>query len=181
MKLVVKVVYILFSIVLLLYLLLPNLQFPEPHSDFLQSEEPGDRETPLRRAYFTNLAREEVLMHYERQFTASSFMSIPLPFYRLNYPPEEAQTIIRDQTRSTYLEEIVHPLRESVFVNGFEPSVKKDAIVIEGQDFKQKITVRFIPSELAVRVIVGLSIIYLIYLSYVSWLAFIKRLKERGK
>lgn len=101
------------------------------------------------------------MAHYKAQFTT-------LPTLSLNYPPEEAQTIIRDQTRSSYLEELVHPFRESVYVSGFIPKVRKDAIVIEGREYYQKITVRYVPSSLPVRLLYGLLISVVIY-SYFIW------------
>ena len=94
-------------------------------------------------------------MHYLKQFETSAFLGIPLPTYRLNYPPEEARNIIRDQTRATFLEEIVHPFRESVYVNGFEPKDPKDSIFIQGRDWRQKITIRFIPSTIYIRLLLG--------------------------
>src|SRR3990170_2036914 len=130
MKILVKSVYIIISAIFLLYLALPTPDFPLPPEGALQSQEPADTETLLRRAYFTNLTRQEVLDHYQEQFDSSSFLNIPVPTFRLNYPPEEAQTIIRDQTRSKFLEEIVHPMRESMFINGFEPKDPKDTIFI---------------------------------------------------
>lgn len=131
----------------LVYLLMPSPKFPSPPPDSLQSQEPADTETLLRRAYFTNYTRAQVLVWYEKQFGWG---------YWLNYPPEDAQTIIRDQTRSTFLEEIVHPFRESLFVNGFEPSSDntKDAINIAGKHWRQKIIVRSVPSSPVARVIV---------------------------
>ncbi len=161
MKITVKIVYFISSFIFILYLFLSTPSFPLPPSDALQSNEPGDTETPLRRAYFTNLTREEVLDYYQSQLRKSPFLNISLPTYRLNYPPEEAQTIIRDQTRSTFLEEIVHPLRESFFVNGFEPKQEKDTIFIEGRKWRQKITVRFVPSLPWVRIVVGLTVVFL--------------------
>jgi len=146
-----KILYILFSIIFLAYLSLPNSEFPAPPSDALQSDEPADTETPLRRAYFTNYTREEVMEHYKNEFQGG---------FRLNYPPEEARTIIRDQTRSTFLEEIVHPFRESVFINGFEPKEQKDAIEIAGRSWRQKIIVRYIPSSIWVRLVLGISTIF---------------------
>lgn len=136
---ILKVLFVLFCLVLLGYLLLPNYDFPKPPPDSIQSQEPADTETPLRRAYFTNYTREQILGWYEDQMKHSNFLNIPLPTYLLNYPPEDAQTIIRDQTRTSYLEEVVHPLRESVYVNGFEPNpLSKDAIFIEGRSWKEK-------------------------------------------
>ena len=168
MKLLLKILYVFFSIILLSYLALPNPEFPSPPPDALQSDEPADSETPLRRAYFTNLTREEVMNHYKNQLTKSSLQGIPLPTYRLNYPPEEAQSIIRDQTRSTFLEEIVHPFRESVFVNGFEPTTAKDAIFIGGRDWRQKIIIRFVPSTTYIRLIVGVLTLALIPVLYLE-------------
>lgn len=150
-----SILYIVFSILFLCYLTLPSQGFPTPPSDARISNEPADTENPLRRAYFTNFTREEVMDNYKKQFEKSSLFGIKIPTYRLNYAPEEAQAIIRDQARSTFLEEVVHPFRESVFVNGFEPKEAKDAVVIDTVPWRQKITVRFVPSNLYVRLIVG--------------------------
>lgn len=139
MKIFGHIVFTAITIVLFGYLLLPNLAFPEPPPDSVQSLEEADIETPLRRAYLTNFTREEVLEHYQRQ--------IPWPAYRLNYPPEEAFVLIRDQARSTFLQEIVHPFRASLFVNGFEPKDPKDDVWYKGVDYRQKITVRYVPSS----------------------------------
>ncbi len=139
-------IFSVLSFLLLFYVLLPAPDFPLPPPDSLQSREPADSETPLRRAYFTNLTREEVMDWYLDQFKWG---------YRLNYGPEESQSIIRDQTRSTFLEEIVHPFRESVFINGFEPKEEKDKINIEGRPWRQKIIVRHVPSTSPIRLIVS--------------------------
>lgn len=144
---VLKIILTIFFTILFIYVLFPSPEFPRPLPDSLRSKEPADSETPLRRAYFTNFTREEVMRHYQSQFKG----------YRLNYPPEESKTLIRDQTRSTFLEEIVHPLRESIFVNGFEPKDPHDAINIEGRPWRQKIIVKYIPGNLAVRIFVVLS------------------------
>jgi len=161
-----KVIYFLFSIVFLFYLSLPSPSFPRPLTDAIQSNEPADTESPLRRGYYTNSTREEALRHYEAQFQQSSFFGIPLPTYRLNYPPEEAQTLIRDQARSTFLEEIVHPFRESIFVNGFEPTRPQDAIFIEGRTWRQKIIIKFVPSTTFVRLALGATVLIFIPLIY---------------
>lgn len=135
---------------LLVYEIPASPQFPKPLPDALQSKEPADSETPLRRAYFTNMTREEVINYYKKEFNTGFIVFTP----RLNYPPEESQTLIRDQTRSTFLEEIVHPLRESLYINGFEPKDPKDAIEIEGLPWRQKIIVRYVPSSVWVRILV---------------------------
>jgi len=142
MKKGLRIIIILIFSVLFIYTLIPNPKFPNPPEGALQSKEPGDSEDlSVRRAYFTNFTREEVMKHYQNEFKG----------YRLNYPPEEAATIIRDQTRSTFLEEIVHPFRESFYVNGFEPKNPKDAIEIAGLPWRQKITVKYVPSNLILR------------------------------
>ena len=138
-----------------IYVVLPNPEFPQPPQDSLQSKEPADTETPFRRAYFTNLTREEVVAHYKKEFNSKYI----LPTLRLNYPPEESQTIIRDQTMSTFLEELVHPLRESLYINGFEPKSEKDTIIIEGLHWRQKIIIRYVPSIVWLRLLIlGLTI-----------------------
>ncbi len=164
MSKVVKIIYILFSLILLFYVALPNFDFPKPPPDSVRSMEPADSETPLRRAYFTNFTRAQVLEWYESQFRQSSFKNIPLPTYLLNYPPEESQSIIRDQTRSTFLQEIVHPFRETVFINGFEPpqNDNKNRIVIDGVYWRQKIIVRFIPTNTILRFVISFLTLVLI-------------------
>jgi len=179
MKQIVKKVYFVLSLLFLLYLLLPKASFPNPPSDALQSIEPGDTETSLRRAYYTNYNRSEVMDHYVQELSNSQFSNLPLPTYRLNYPPEEAQTIIRDQTQSTFLEEIVHPLRESFFVNGFEPKEDKDTIIVAGSVWRQKITVRYIPSSAWTRLLLGFITLALISLLIKSWKETIINLKRQ--
>lgn len=153
------ILFVLFSISLLIYISLPNPDFPTSIPDALQSKEPADTETPLRRAYFTNATRAEVMSHYAKEFKWG---------YWLNYPPEESGTLIRDQTRSTFLQEIVHPLRESIYVNGFEPKADdtKNQININGKHYKQKIIIRYVPSNFINRfvllVLILVSIILLV-------------------
>lgn len=180
MKKITKILFMIMTMALLFYLALPNLKFPSPPDDSLQSDEPADTESNLRRAYFTNLTREEVMLHYEGQFTKSTLFNLTLPTYRLNYPPEEAKMLIRDQTRSTFLEEIVHPFRESVFVNGFEPKDPKDAILIGGRDWRQKIIIRYVPSNILVRLILGITALVLVVLVYRGWYRTVVDIREEA-
>lgn len=162
---------------LLFYLILPNFSFPKPPSDSFQSSEPGDSEDLIhRRAYFTNYSREEILSYYQKQLKNSYILGIKIPNFRLNYPPEEAQTIIRDQTRSTFLEEIVVPFRESFFVNGFEPTSPKDDIRYQGVHYRQKITVKYISSNVLIRLSVFSLVIILFWFIYKEILYFVKDL-----
>ena len=164
MKYILRILCLLILVVLVFYVVLPEPAFPRPPADALQSKERGDTETPLRRAYFTNATREEVMAHYVKEFKG----------YRLNYPPEESATLIRDQTKSTFLEEIVHPLRESIYVNGYEPKEAQYAINIEGRPWRQKIIVKYIPSKAPVRLVVVLLSSAMAYFICREWLAFSK-------
>lgn len=153
-----KLLVILFTIYCLvgvLYLALPEFSFPKPPPDSLRSQEPADLESPLRQGYFTNLSRAEVLVWYKDQFNHVKVFgySLKLPTPLLNYPPEEAQTLIRDQTSSTFLQEYVHPFRESMYINGFEPKTTNNepAFLVEGKSYKQKIIVRLVPSNVFIR------------------------------
>lgn len=147
-----KVLYLLlfvFGAGFLVYLLLPSPQFPTPPPQSVQSSEDADIESPLRRAYFTNYTREQIIAHYKNQFRYG-----PVTL-ELNYPPEDAQTLIRDQTRSRYLEELVHPFRESIYINGFVSLVPKDDIWYKQVHYQEKITVRYVPSNAVTRIVVA--------------------------
>lgn len=144
-----------------IYTAYPAPKFPAPPPNAVQSMEEADTETPLRRAYFTNYTREQVIDHYKDQFR---FKILTL---ELNYPPEDAQTLIRDQTRSRYLEELVHPLRESLYINGFIPVQAKDDIWYKGVHYEEKITIRYVQSSTLLRVVI--SIVSLISLAFVVW------------
>jgi len=181
MKKLLLIIPILLSLLFLFYLVLPNPSFPLPPKDALQSKEPADTETPLRRAYFTNLTREEVMIHYKKQLDKSVFANIFLPTYRLNYPPEESQAIIRDQTRSTFLEEIVHPFRESVYVNGFEPKDPKDAIFIAERPWRQKIIIKYVPSNPYVRLGVAGATLVVIWFLLKEWFFTIKNVIKKQR
>jgi hypothetical protein len=130
-----------------IYLLLPTPGFPTPPPGVLLSDEPADTESMYRRAYYTDLSREEILGHYSKVFAH------PLQF-RLNLPPEDAYAVIRDQTRSSYLEELIHPWKESLYVNGFVPVLPQDEIKVQGRVFANKITVRLVPSHPVARITV---------------------------
>ncbi len=144
----------------LFYVLPQNRPFPGPPPDAVQSMELADIETPLRRAYFTNYTRDQVMAHYAAQMSQ-------WPHLTLNYPPEDSQTIIRDQTRSWYLEELVQPLRQSVFVNGFIAQKPQDDIWYKGIHYEEKITIRLAQSSRVSRVLVWTLISLLMYIIFV--------------
>lgn len=176
MKTAVKIIYVFLSLIFALYLAVPSPSFPDPLSDSTQSTEPADSETSFRRAYFTNFDREAVITHYKSQFSKHlPFLSTILPL-RLNYPPEDAQTLVRDQTRSSFLEELVYPLRESIYVNGFKPREAKDDIWYKGVHYEQKITVKYLPGNSFTRVILFIFTAFLSYFVFKNALISLKEI-----
>lgn len=168
-KKILSIILLAACLIFLGYLLLPNPIFPVPPQDSLKSTEPADLETPLRQGYFTNYTREQVMVWYKNQLDTSIFHNVSLLTLRLNYPPENAKTIIRDQTRSTFLEELAHPFRESVYINGYEPASEENYAVINGRKFRQKIIIKYVPSSLPIRVAVFAGIIFFTWVLTASW------------
>ena len=74
-----------------------------------------------------------------------------------------------DQTRSTFLEQITHPFRESLYVNGYEPKSEENYAVIDGRKFRQKIIIKYVPSVVPVRIAVFAGIIFSAWVLGVSW------------
>ncbi len=148
-----KLFFIILFVLLSIYVFPPSPEFPQPPTDSVQSGEPADIESPFRRAYYTNLNRHEVVEHYTTEFNSGFKVFAP----RLNYPTEDAPLLIRDQTKSTYLEEIVYPLRESLYINGFEPKTEEYAQYYKGIRYNQKIIIRYVPSSVWMRVFVLLA------------------------
>ena len=87
--------------------------------------------------------------------------------FRLNYPPEEAQSLIRDQTQSNFLEEIVHFGKQSLYINGFVPTKATEQINRNGVHYTTKVTVRYIPSGYVTR-LTTLLLLSLVTLSLVK-------------
>ena len=95
----------------------------------------------------------------------------------LNYPPEDAQTLIRDQTKATFLEEVVHPMRESIFVAGNVLGSGMGTFEANGQEFKQKVIVKYAGSSIFVRIFIGLSTLGLIWILASEWVKTVKTSK----
>ncbi len=138
--------------------------------DSLKSDEPGDTwENPDNAAYFSNFRREFVVNYYKDKFSHLNILGIKIPPLTTNHPPEEAFTHIRDQQQSTYLEQFAYPLREAIFVNGFEPFDEEGKPWREGATriytkdnyYETKTTIRYygssVPSRLAVYLLIWLS------------------------
>ena len=154
----------------LTYLLWPGptntRDFPAlPNS--LKSDEPGDTyQNPNNAAYFSNLRRKEVIDFYKNQFSYLNIFGFKIPPLRSNHPPEEAFTYIRDQQISTYLEEFSYPLRDSLFVNGFEPfdesgkpyRVGATDIFVKDAFYLSKTTIRYYGSSPVSRILIYILI-----------------------
>jgi len=166
-KITVAVVYLLGVI----YLVLPEPVIPnlEPA---LKSNEPGDTvQMPGVWAYYTDLSRQEVVDFYYQAFAKSPFLNIPLINYRLNHPPEYAQETIIDTHKNNFYEELVHPLRESLFISGWIP--KEDQVYlaknkkpitefeVDGQIFQGKMTLYHVSSPLWARIFIWTGIVVL--------------------
>lgn len=168
-KNLVKIVFAIFGIALLIYLAWPAPQFPTTLWDFASSTEPADKETPFRRGYYTNLTREQLMSHYTKEFGWGE---------RLNYPPEEAQTMIRDQTHATFLEEIVHQMRESIFIAGNEFGPNQGVFTVDGKSFTQKVIVKYVGSNIYFRILIGLSTLGLLWIMAGEWGKTVKTCKR---
>lgn len=165
-KIVLSVIFLLG----LTYLLWPG---PSYITDFsalpnsLKSEEPGDTyQHPNNAAYFSNLRRQSVINYYQNEFSYLNILGFKIPPLRSNHPPEEAFTYIRDQQPSTYLEQVSYPLRDSLFINGFEPFDEKGKpyregatnIFVKDNFYESKTTLRYYGSSVASRIVIYLLI-----------------------
>ena len=163
-----KYLFISFSVLLLLYMLWPG---PTKISDFAplpssaKSTLSGDTvQIPNVSAYFSNNFRDFVVPFYIKNYQQNS---LPFPPLRLNHPPEYSWTVIKKQTETTYLEELVYPLRDSLYVNGYE-IFRPDGTPIfysvprleeAGKAWPTKVTLRLYTSGILVRIIVWVGIL----------------------
>ncbi len=164
-----KYLFVSLSVLLLIYLFLPGStsinDFPAL-PDSVKSTLEGDvSQVPNVKAYFSFSYRDFVTKLYSQSLQKTTWF--PFSPIKLNYPPEYAFIFIKDQTQSTYLEEYVYPLRESLFVNGMEPFYEKDhaaryagatPFVQDKKNYDTKTTLRFYPSTLISRLIIWLGI-----------------------
>ncbi len=170
----IKKVFISFAILLLIYMIWPG---PGKISDFKalpsssKSTLAGDNiaQVPNVAGYFSDNYRPFVTSFYKSNYWQKTFL--PFPPIELIHPPEYAFVTIKKHTDSTYLEEFVYPLRDSLYVNGFEPYYSDESpkfwgsakFDVEGGSFYTKTTIRFYPSPIFVRILVWLGIVTSIY------------------
>lgn len=165
-----KMRYILSFIIFLLgcvYLLLPSVPLPDLSNSKLSQESGDTWQHPDQKGFYTNKTRSEVISELQGKFSIK-FWNITLPSYRLNYRPEESYEFVRDQTPSYYLEEIIYPLKESMFVNGWEPSntpmyknidpSKRPFLEYQGQKYLSKVTLRPVYSKSVYQILVWASV-----------------------
>lgn len=166
-----KTVLTLIFLLGLTYILWPGpsstSDFP-PLPDSLRSDEPGDNwENPNNAAYFSDFRRSYVIDFYKNKFSYLNIFGFQIPPLRSNHPPEEAFTYIRDQQQSTYLEQYSYPLRDALFINGFEPFDEQGKPWREGAHhmypneirfYASKTTIRYYGSSVSSRLIVYLLI-----------------------
>jgi hypothetical protein len=163
-----RIIYIVFCVLLLIYMVLPG---PTKVSDFSplpaadKSTLSGDTvQVSNVDAYFSDHYRSFVIPFYFENYKKLSFL--PFPPLRLNHPPEFSWNVIKRHTDSTYLEEFVYPLRDSLYVNGLEPFYEDGTPKFwgsyklnEGKNlWYTKTTLRFSPSTLVARFIVWFGI-----------------------
>ncbi|OGE29002.1 hypothetical protein A2867_03505 [Candidatus Daviesbacteria bacterium RIFCSPHIGHO2_01_FULL_40_11] len=172
----IKKLFIIFSGLLLVYMIWPG---PSKISDFAplpssdKSTLEGDTiQVPNVAGYFSNNFRDFVVPFYSKVY--QDLNRFPFPPLRLNRPPEYSWIAIKKHTDSTYLEELVYPLRDSLFVNGFEPFYSDGQpkfwgatkVDVNGHSWYTKTTLRYYPSKTIVRIIVWFGVITSIYLLF---------------
>lgn len=177
MKNFTKGLFILFSVILLIYLIWPgpnSIYLFKPLPSSVKSKLDGDVwQVPNIVAFFSNSYRTENVLFYSKDYQQlSRFFFSPI---RINHPPEFAYTAIKPYTDSTYLEEFVYPLRDSLYVNGFEPFYEDGQskywgaipFLVDGTNWQTKTTLRFHPSSVFARIVLWFGISLSIYLLFI--------------
>lgn len=171
-----KLIFLISSVFLLIYMVWPGstkISDFKPLPNSAKSTLSGDTvEIPNVSGYFSNNFRDFVIPFYIKNYQQNSHF--PFPPLRLNHPPEYSWVAIKKQTETTYLEELVYPLKDSLYVNGYE-TFRPDGTQVfysvpkleeGGRVWFTKTTLRFYSSGLLVRLIVWFGIIISIYLLF---------------
>lgn len=168
-----KKVFLIFCGLFLIYMIWPG---PSKIADFkslpdsAKSTLSGDTiQIPNVAGYFSNHYREFVIPFYLVNYWQKTLL--PFPPLRLNHPPEYSWIAIKKHTDSTFLEELVYPLRDSLYVNGFEPFYSDNTpkfwgstqFEVGGEGWFTKTTLRLYPSKLVVRLLVWMMVTVSIY------------------
>ncbi len=142
----------------LVYVLLPGATRVEDFAPIPESTKSGlEGDTWQNKniaGYFSQWERAAITTYYRQLYNKSLF---GLPSIRVNHPPEDAKVFVRREQESTFLEEYIHPLRDSLYVNGYEPTIENamfhkasgfvgNHIEYQGDYYLSKTTLRFHPS-----------------------------------
>lgn len=184
-----KIIFIILFIIGTLYLCLPAPKNLPALPDSVKSIEPGDTvQIANVSAYYTDMPRDQAVKFYFDYFSKSPFLGIPLPTYKLNHPPERIREVLRDTQQSTFVEEIVHPFRESVFVNGFEwnndpftssPEDRlRNILIVNGKTYQFKITLFYQESKLWQRLVVYYLTLASVFLLVKAFEGIIRRIRN---
>jgi len=176
---ILRLILVAIYLAVLFYLLIPSGQIP-PLPNSYRSIEPGDNGgvKGIVFAYYTNLSREEIRSFYWQAYAHSTLFNIPIPTYLLNHPPEYALQTIIDTIHSNSFEELVQPLRQSLYISGWEPALDKKyqkndpkAVKIyqfDGQDYKKKVILYQIKSPIGTRLLIYHLVWLLTFVLYKS-------------
>lgn len=126
-------------------------------------------EIPNVSGYFSDKFRDFVVPFYLQDY--QRIVRFPFPPLRLNHPPEYSWVVIKKHTETTYLEELVYPFRDSLYVNGYE-LFRPDGSPIfyaaprleeAGRSWPTKVTLRLYTSSTLARIIVWAGILISMY------------------
>lgn len=165
----IKKIFAIFSTIFLVYMVWPgpgSITQLNALPDSAKSTLEGDTiQIPNVSGYFSNKFRSFVIPFYLNNYQQISHF--PFPPLRLNHPPEYSWTVIKRQTETTYLEEFTYPLRDSLYVNGYE-IYRPDGSPIfysvpkleeAGKAWSTKVTLRLYTSNILVRIIIWAAIL----------------------
>lgn len=169
----------------LFYLLLPGASsiddFPALRASTKSKLEGDTIQNPNIAAYFSNFRRDYITYLYKDFFSRTLIPFVSLPVISINRPPEEAFKYVRDQQESTFLEEYVFPMRESIYVNGYDPKIANDMYhkgarsfigdhyYYGGKYFNTKTTIRYYPSNIILRIFIYMASWILGIFSFKLW------------
>ncbi len=165
-----KKILVIFACLLLIYMLWPGsgkISSFKALPNSAKSTLSGDTvQIPNVSAYFSNNFRKFVIPFYTENYQQNSFL--PFPPLRLNHPPEYSWDVIKKHTETTYLEELVYPLRDSLYINGYE-TFRPDGTPVfysvpkleeGGREWFTKVTLRLYSSNFLIRIMVWAGIIF---------------------
>lgn len=176
-----KKILLFFSIIVFsigcIYLSLPTPKTPDLDTAIRSDEEGDTWQNPDQKGFYSNILRKEVMTEMRNKFSISLF-GIRIPSYTLNYRPEDTREFVREQIPSYYLEEIVYPFRDSLFVNGWEPTNSPiyrnlpaesvPMIIYKDKIYLSKVTLKPVTSPVWARILVWFLVFPATYITFIS-------------